>query len=226
MIKVLYEDNHLIAVQKRSSDLSQGDKTGDESLDSEVKKYIAEKYKKPGDVFLGVVHRLDRPVSGVILYARTSKALQRMNEMFRDGKVKKVYLAIVRERPPEDTQTISLYLKKNEVQNKSYVYDKEVKGSKKASLTYKIVSRSEKYYLLEVELHSGRHHQIRAQLSAIGCPIKGDLKYGFARSNEDGGISLMARRLVFEHPVKKEQVEIISPFPPGDIWNHFDTATI
>jgi 23S rRNA pseudouridine1911/1915/1917 synthase len=226
MIKVLYEDNHFIAVQKKSSDLSQGDKTGDESLDSEVKKYIAEKYKKPGDVFIGVVHRLDRPVSGVILYARTSKALQRMNEMFRDGKVKKVYLAIVRERPPEDTQTLSHYLKKNEAQNKTYVFDKEVKGSKKASLTYKIVSRSEKYYLLEVELHSGRHHQIRAQLAAIGCPVKGDLKYGFARSNEDGGISLMARRLEFIHPVKNELIQIISPFPTGDLWNHFDTTTV
>jgi 23S rRNA pseudouridine1911/1915/1917 synthase len=226
MIKVLFEDNHFIAVQKKSSDLSQGDKTGDESLDSEVKKYIAEKYKKPGDVFIGVVHRLDRPVSGVILYARTSKALQRMNEMFRDGKVKKVYLAIVRERPPEDTQTLSHYLKKNEAQNKTYVFDKEVKGSKKASLTYKIVSRSEKYYLLEVELHSGRHHQIRAQLAAIGCPVKGDLKYGFARSNEDGGISLMARRLEFIHPVKNELIKIISPFPAGDLWNHFDTTTV
>jgi 23S rRNA pseudouridine1911/1915/1917 synthase len=226
MLKILYEDNHLIAVQKRSSDLSQGDKTGDESLDTELKKYIAAKYNKPGDVFLGVVHRLDRPVSGVILYARTSKSLQRFNEMFRENQVKKTYLAIVRERPPEDNQTISHYLKKNEAQNKTYVYDREVKGSKQASLTYKIVSRSEKYYLLEVELHSGRHHQIRAQLSAIGCPIKGDLKYGFARSNEDGGISLMARRLEFIHPVKKEKIVIESPFPEGDIWNHFDITSV
>jgi 23S rRNA pseudouridine1911/1915/1917 synthase len=191
-----------------------------------VKKYIAAKYNKPGDVFLGVVHRLDRPVSGVILYARTSKSLQRFNEMFRENQVKKTYLAIVRERPPEDNQTISHYLKKNEAQNKTYVYDREVKGSKQASLTYKIVSRSEKYYLLEVELHSGRHHQIRAQLSAIGCPIKGDLKYGFARSNEDGGISLMARRLEFIHPVKKEKIVIESPFPEGDIWSHFDITSV
>jgi 23S rRNA pseudouridine1911/1915/1917 synthase len=226
MLRILYEDNHLIAVQKRSSDLSQGDKTGDESLDQEVKKYIAEKYKKPGDVFLGVVHRLDRPVSGVILYARTSKSLQRFNEMFRENQVKKTYLAIVRERPPEDSETITHFLKKNEVQNKTYVYDREVKGSKQASLTYKTISRSEKYYLLEIELHSGRHHQIRAQLSAIGCPIKGDLKYGFARSNEDGGISLMARRLEFIHPVKKEKIVIESPFPEGDIWNHFDITSV
>jgi 23S rRNA pseudouridine1911/1915/1917 synthase len=226
MIRVLYEDNHLIAVLKRSSDLSQGDKTGDESLDTEVKKYIAEKYKKPGDVFLGVVHRLDRPVSGVILYARTTKALQRLNEMFRGAEVKKTYLAIVKERPPEDTETITHYLKKNEKQNKSYVYDKEVKGSKKGSLTYKIVSRSDRYYLLEVELHSGRHHQIRAQLAAIGCPIKGDLKYGFPRSNDDASISLMARRLEFIHPVKKEKIVITAPFPETDIWSHFDISGV
>jgi 23S rRNA pseudouridine1911/1915/1917 synthase len=221
MVRVLYEDNHLIAVNKRSSDLSQGDKTGDTSLDTEVKNYIAEKYKKPGDVFLGVVHRLDRPVSGVILYARTSKALERLNEMFRGTQVKKTYLAIVKERPPEDTQTITHFLKKIEDQNKTYVYDKEVKGSKEASLTYRLVGRSERYYLLEIELHSGRHHQIRAQMSAIGCPVKGDLKYGYSRSNDDGSISLMARRLEFIHPVKKEKLVITAPFPEGDIWDLF-----
>ena len=221
MVRVLYEDNHLIAVLKRSSDLSQGDKTGDISLDTEVKKYLAEKYHKPGEVFLGVVHRLDRPVSGVILYARTSKALQRLNEMLREAQMKKTYLAIVKERPPEDTQTITHFLKKIEDQNKTYVYDKEVKGSKKASLTYRLAGRSERYYLLEIELHSGRHHQIRAQLAAIGCPIKGDLKYGYSRSNEDGSISLMARRLEFIHPVKKEKVVITAPFPEGDIWDLF-----
>jgi 23S rRNA pseudouridine1911/1915/1917 synthase len=226
MVRVLYEDNHLIAVLKRSSDLSQGDKTGDTSLETEVKKYIGEKYKKPGDVFLGVVHRLDRPVSGVILYARTSKALTRLNEMFRSTEVKKTYLAIVRERPPEDTQTLTHYLKKNETQNRTYVYDKEVKGSKKASLTYRLVSRSERYYLLEIELHSGRHHQIRAQMAAVGCPIKGDLKYGYSRSNDDGSISLMARRLEFIHPVKKEKIVITAPFPEGDIWNLFKDAEI
>ena len=226
MLKVLYEDNHIIAVSKRSSDLSQGDKTGDTSLDIEVKKYIAEKYNKPGDVFLGIVHRLDRPVSGVILYARTSKALQRLNEMFRTTQVTKVYLAIVRERPPEDQATITHFLKKNEKQNKTYVYDNEVKGSKNASLTYRIAGRSDRYYLLEIMLHSGRHHQIRAQLAHIGCPVKGDLKYGYSRSNNDGSISLMARKLEFIHPVKKEMMTITAPFPEGDIWKLFKNADI
>jgi 23S rRNA pseudouridine1911/1915/1917 synthase len=221
MAEILYEDNHIIAVYKKTSDLSQGDKTGDAPLDVEVKKYLAEKYKKPGDVFLGLVHRLDRPVSGVMLYARTSKALTRLNEMFQTKQVKKTYFAIVKERPPEEVATLKHYIKKNESQNKSYVYDTEVKGSKEASLTYKLIGRSEKYYLLEVELHSGRHHQIRAQLSKIGCPVKGDLKYGFARSNEDGGISLFARRLEFIHPVKKEPITIVAHFPEGDIWSAF-----
>jgi 23S rRNA pseudouridine1911/1915/1917 synthase len=218
MPEILYEDNHIIAVNKRSSELSQGDKTGDEPLESEIKKYIARKYNKPGDVFLGVVHRLDRPVSGVILYARTSKALARLNEMFRSTEVKKTYLAIVKDRPPEDEATIEHYLKKNEKQNKTYVYDYEVKDSKKASMSYRVAGRSDRYYLLEVDLHSGRHHQIRAQLAKIGCPIKGDLKYGFQRSNEDGSISLMARRIEFIHPVKKENIVITAPFPEGDIW--------
>ncbi len=221
MPEILYEDNHIIAVYKRSSDLVQGDKTGDVSLDTEIKKYLAEKYKKPGEVFLGVVHRLDRPVSGVMLFARTSKALTRLNEMFKTQQVKKTYLAIVKERPPEDEARITHYLKKNEAQNKSYVYDSEVKGSKEASLTYRLKGRSERFYLLEVELHSGRHHQIRAQLAKIGCPVKGDLKYGFPRSNEDGGISLFARRLEFVHPVKKESIKITAHFPEGDIWPAF-----
>jgi 23S rRNA pseudouridine1911/1915/1917 synthase len=221
MVEILYEDNHIIAVFKRSSDLAQGDKTGDVSLDTEVKKYLAEKYKKPGEVFLGVVHRLDRPVSGVLLYARTSKALERLNEMFRDKQVKKTYLAIVKEQPPEEEATITHFLKKNETQNKSYVFDKEVKGSKAASLTYRIKGRSERFYLLEIELHTGRHHQIRAQLAKIGCPIKGDLKYGFPRSNEDGSISLFARKVEFIHPVKKEPVTILAHFPEGDIWSVF-----
>jgi 23S rRNA pseudouridine1911/1915/1917 synthase len=221
MAEILYEDNHIIAAYKKSSDLAQGDKTGDESLDTEIKKYLARKYKKPGEVFLGVVHRLDRPVSGLILFARTSKALKRLNEMFREKQVKKIYLAIVKERPPEDEATITHFLKKNEKQNKSYVYDTEVKGSKEASLTYRLKGRSEKYYLLEIELHSGRHHQIRAQLAKIGCPVKGDLKYGYPRSNEDGGISLFARKLEFIHPVKKEPVKIIAHFPEGDLWSLF-----
>ena len=226
MPEILYEDNHIIAVNKRPSDLSQGDRSGDPSLDDEVKKYIARKYNKPGEVFLGVVHRLDRPVSGVILYARTSKALSRLNEMFRTSEVMKVYLAIVKNRPPEDTGTISHYLKKNEKQKKTYVYDTEVKGSKKASLTYRLAGRSDRYYLLEVILHSGRHHQIRAQLAEIGCPVKGDLKYGFSRSNDDGSISLMARRLEFIHPVKKEKIIITAPFPEGDIWQVFKNVNI
>lgn len=222
MPEILYEDNHLIAVNKRFSDLSQGDKSGDVSLDVDVKKYLAGKYNKPGEVFLGVIHRLDRPAGGVILYARTSKALSRMNEMFRTSRIKKIYLAIVKERPPENEATITHYLKKNEKQNKSYAFDKEVKGSKEASLTYCIKGRSDRYYLMEIELHSGRHHQIRAQLAAIGCPIKGDLKYGFSRSNENGSISLLARSIEFIHPVKKENIIITAPLPEGDLWKAFN----
>jgi 23S rRNA pseudouridine1911/1915/1917 synthase len=221
MPEILYEDNHLIAVYKRTSDLAQGDESGDESLDNQVKKYLAEKYKKPGDVFLGVIHRLDRPVSGVLLYARTSKALERLNEMFRNRQVKKIYWAIVKERPPEDESTITHFMKKNETQNKSYTYDTEVKGSKEARLSYKIIARSDRFYLIEIELHSGRHHQIRAQLAAIGCPVKGDLKYGFPRSNDDGSISLLARKIEFVHPVKKEMISITAHLPKGDVWHVF-----
>jgi 23S rRNA pseudouridine1911/1915/1917 synthase len=221
MTEILYEDNHLIAVFKRASDLSQGDKTGDEPIEADVKRYIATKYGKKGDVFLGIVHRLDRPVAGVMLFARTSKSLARLNEMFRENGVKKTYFAIVKERPPDIEATITNFLKKNEKQNKAYVYDSEVKGSKKASLTYRIKARSDKFYLLEVDLHTGRHHQIRAQLAHIGCPVKGDLKYGYPRSNEDGGISLFARKLEFVHPVKKEPVTITAHFPDGDIWHLF-----
>jgi 23S rRNA pseudouridine1911/1915/1917 synthase len=222
MPEILYEDNHIIAVNKRSSDLSQGDISGDESLDNKLKKYIAKKYNKPGKVFLGVVHRLDRPVSGVIIFARTSKALGRLNKIFQSREVKKIYWAIVRERPPGDQGTLVHFIKKNEKQNKSYVYDHQVTGSKEASLSYRIMARSERYYLIEVELHTGRHHQIRAQLSAIGCPVKGDLKYGFPRSNNDGSISLLARRIDFIHPVSQKKLSIIAPFPPGDIWQTFN----
>ncbi|TFG44055.1 MAG: RluA family pseudouridine synthase [Bacteroidia bacterium] len=221
MVEVLYEDNHLIAVYKKPSDLSQSDRTGDSALDSEVKKYLAEKYKKQGEVFLGVVHRLDRPVGGVMLFARTSKALRRMNEIFRTRDVRKTYLAVVIERPPEDEAVLTHYLKKNEKQNKTYVYDTEVKGSKQASLSYRLAGRSERFFLLEIELYSGRHHQIRAQLAKIGCPVKGDLKYGYSRSNEDGSISLFSRRLEFIHPVKKEKVSITAHFPQGDVWKLF-----
>src|SRR5512133_919280 len=221
MAEILYEDNHIIAVYKRSSDLAQGDRTGDAPLDTEIKKYLAEKYKKPGEVFLGVVHRLDRPVSGVILYARTSKALERLNEMFRTREIKKIYWAVVKERPPEDEATIKHFMKRNEKQNKSYTYDFEVKESKEASLSYKIIGHSDRFYLLEVELHTGRHHQIRAQLAAIGCPIRGDLKYGYKRSNEGGGISLHARRISFAHPVKKEEVTVVAPLPKEKGWDLF-----
>jgi 23S rRNA pseudouridine1911/1915/1917 synthase len=222
MVQILYEDNHIIAVNKRSSDISQGDKTGDSSLDTEIKRYLAKKYRKPGEVFLGVVHRLDRPVCGVILYARTSKALERLNEMLRKGEVRKTYLAMVKEKPPEERATIIHYLKKNEKQNKTLVFDTEVKGSKQARLTYSIAGRSDRYYLLEIELHTGRHHQIRAQLAKMGCPIKGDLKYGYPRSNPDGSISLIARRIEFIHPVKKEKIVITAPFPERDIWREFN----
>lgn len=226
MVEVLYEDNHLIAVYKKASDLAQSDKTGDPAMDSEIKSYLAKKYNKPGEVFLGVVHRLDRPVSGITLFARTSKALQRLNDMFRTREVKKIYLAIVRERPPEDEAVLTHFLKKNEKQNKTYVYDSEVKGSKSASLSYRLAGRSERFFLLEIELHSGRHHQIRAQLAKIGCPVKGDLKYGFPRSNEDGSISLFARRLEFIHPVKKEKISITAHFPEGDVWKLFRDAGV
>jgi len=218
---VLYEDNHIIIVNKRSSDLVQGDSTGDESLDEMVKAYIREKYNKPGDVFLGVVHRLDRPVSGCVVYARTSKALSRLSELFRTREVKKLYWAVVSERPPAEEGVLSSYLKKNEKQNKSYVYETEVKGSKQAELSYRLLARSERFYLLEIDLQTGRHHQIRAQLAAAGCPVKGDLKYGSKRSNEGGGISLHARRVSFIHPVKKTEVTVEAPLPDDKTWRLF-----
>ena len=221
MPEVLYEDNHLIVVNKKPSDLVQGDASGDISLDEEVKSYIAKKYNKPGAVFLGVIHRLDRPVGGVVVYARTSKALARMNDMFRNGLVKKTYLAVVKERPPKEEDTLTNYLKKNEKLNKTFVHDTQVKDSKKASLTYRILGRSDRYYLLSVDLHTGRHHQIRAQLANIGCPIRGDLKYGYPRSNEDGSISLFAHRIEFDHPVSKEHIVVEAPLPKGDIWSVF-----
>lgn len=219
--EILYEDNHIIIVNKRSSDLVQGDGTGDESLDNIVRAYIKEKYGKPGDVFLGVVHRLDRPVSGCVVYARTTKALTRLSELFRTRDVKKCYWAIVTDRPPAEEGTLQSYLKKNEKQNKSYVYDKEVKGSKSAELSYRILARSERYYLLEIDLHTGRHHQIRAQLAAAGCPVRGDLKYGAKRSNEGGGISLHSRRVTFIHPVRNEEISVVAQVPDDRIWKLF-----
>lgn len=221
-MKVVYEDNHLIVVNKTASEIVQGDKTGDEPLSEIVKRYIKEKYAKPGNVFLGVTHRLDRPVSGLVLFAKTGKALARMNEMFRNGEVKKTYWAIVKQRPPQEEGELVHYLVRNEKQNKSYAYDREVKDSKKAILHYRLIAHSENYFLLEVDLKTGRHHQIRCQLAKMGCPIKGDLKYGFPRSNPDGSICLHARQIRFVHPVSKLPVDITAPLPAGNLWKSFD----
>ncbi|WP_439182616.1 RluA family pseudouridine synthase [Carboxylicivirga taeanensis] len=221
-LDILYEDNHIIAVNKSSSDIVQGDKTGDETLSDRVKAYIKKKYNKPGDVFLGVVHRLDRPVSGVVLFARTSKALSRLNKMFQDKEVKKTYWALVAELPAEDSGRLRHYILKNSEKNKSYAFPKERAGAKEAILNYKLISGLKNYYMLEVDLETGRHHQIRCQLAKIGCPIRGDLKYGFPRSNKDGSISLHARRVEFMHPVKKELITIVAPTPDTEnLWKEF-----
>ena len=216
---VLYEDNHIIAVNKSSSEIVQGDKTGDQPLSETIKLYLKEKYNKPGDVFLGVVHRLDRPVSGVVLFAKTSKALTRLNEMFRTQEIKKTYWAIVKEKPEQPEGRLEHYLTRNEKQNKSMAYDKPRSDAKKAALSYRMIAQSDTYYLLEVQLETGRHHQIRCQLAKMGCPIKGDLKYGFPRSNPNGGISLHARSVEFIHPVSKEFIQLTAPFPTDDkLW--------
>lgn len=216
---VLYEDNHIIAVNKTNSEIVQGDKTGDEPLSETLKKYLKEKYNKPGEVFLGVTHRLDRPVSGVVIFAKTSKALTRLNEMFRNQEVKKTYWAIVKDRPAETEGRLEHYLLRNEKQNKSVAHTKMVPNAKKASLSYKLISHSDNYFLLEVQLETGRHHQIRCQLAKMGCPIKGDLKYGFPRSNPNGGISLHARYVEFVHPVSKQLIQITAPCPADDkLW--------
>lgn len=219
---VVYEDNHIIVVNKTASEIVQGDKTGDTPLSETVKEYIKNKYNKPGNVFLGVTHRLDRPVSGLVVFAKTSKALSRLNDMFRLGEVKKTYWAVVKERPKELEGELTNWLVRNEKQNKSYAYLKEVPNSKKAILRYKLIAHSENYHLLEVDLQTGRHHQIRCQLAKMGCPIKGDLKYGSPRSNPDGSICLHARRIAFVHPVSKESIEIEAPVPSGNLWNGFD----
>ena len=219
---VVYEDNHIIVVNKTSSEIVQGDKTGDTPLSEMVKQYLKEKYNKPGNVFIGVTHRLDRPVSGLVVFAKTSKALPRLNEMFRNGEVKKTYWAIVKECPKETEGELVHYLVRNEKQNKSYAYDKEVKNSKKAVLHYKLIGHSQNYYLLEVDLKTGRHHQIRCQLAKMGCPIKGDLKYGSPRSNPDGSICLHARTVQFVHPVSKEMIRLTAPVPEGNLWNGFE----
>ena len=219
---VVYEDNHIIVVNKTASEIVQADKTGDTPLSETVKQYLKEKYQKPGNVFLGVTHRLDRPVSGLVIFAKTSKALTRLNEMFRAGVVKKTYWAVVKNAPKESEGELVHFLVRNEKQNKSYAYDKEVPNSKKAVLDYRLIGRSENYYLLEVDLKTGRHHQIRCQLAKMGCPIKGDLKYGSPRSNPDGSICLHARRVRFVHPVSKELIELKAPLPEGNLWKGFE----
>lgn len=217
-MQIVYEDNHIIIVSKRSGEIVQGDKTGDVPLSESVKQYIKEKYAKPGAVFLGVVHRLDRPVNGLVVFARTSKALERLNRMFANGEVQKTYWAITQNRPEADEGTLEHWLTRNEKQNKSYASEREKPGAKRAILKYKVIGESERYNLLEINLLTGRHHQIRCQLAAIGCPIKGDLKYGAKRSNPDGSISLLARHVEFVHPVSKELISVDAPLPDDVLW--------
>ena len=218
-LEVLFEDNHIIIVNKKAGDITQGDKTGDKPLSEVVKEYIKEKYQKPGNVFIGTVHRLDRPTSGIVIFARTSKALERLNKMLREKTIKKTYWALVKNTPKKNEATLVNYLKKDSKKNKSFVYKKEISGSKKATLHYKILKKLDTYSLLEIDLETGRHHQIRTQLSYIGSPIKGDLKYGFKRSNKDGSISLHARKINFIHPVSKANISVIAPTPNDVIWN-------
>ena len=221
-MNVLYEDNHIIVVNKQSGEIVQGDKTGDTPLSDIVKAYLKEKYNKPGNVFLGVVHRLDRPVSGVVLFAKTSKALPRLNKLFAEHeKVKKTYWAIVANKPTQESGTLTHWLTRNEKTNTAKAYDREVPNSKKAVLDYRLIAASERYFLLEIQLHTGRHHQIRCQLAKMGCPIKGDLKYGAPRSNPDGSICLHARYLELEHPVSHEAISITAPVPQEALWRAF-----
>jgi len=218
-LQILHEDNHIIVINKRVGDIVQGDKTGDKPLSDIVKEYIKEKYNKPGEVFLGVVHRLDRPTTGIVVFAKTSKSLERLNKMFSERETQKTYWAIVKNKPPKTQSNLVHFIKRNEKNNTSKAHIKEVPESKLASLDYKIIKELHNYFALEIELHTGRHHQIRAQLQAINCPIKGDLKYGFDRSNPDGGIHLHARKLEFVHPVSKEKIKIVAPLPNDVIWN-------
>lgn len=218
-LDVLFEDNHLIIINKKSGDIIQGDKTGDKPLSEIVKQYIKEKYNKPGNVFLGVVHRLDRPTTGAVVFARTSKALERFNKMLRDKKVNKTYWAVVKNKPKEEKDTLTGFLRKNPKNNKSTSYSSEIEGGKKAVLHYKTIKSLDNYHLLEVDLETGRHHQIRCQLASIGSPIKGDLKYGFDRSNKDASIHLHARKIEFTHPVTNEKILVTAPTPNEVIWN-------
>ncbi len=221
--RILFEDNHLIIINKLPGELVQGDETGDVTLADKVKEYLKVTYNKPGNVYLGIPHRLDRPTSGIVVYTKTEKALIRLNEAFKGSSVKKTYWAVVDNMPKKSESTLIHYIVRNSANNKSVAYPKEIKGSKLAKLDYKVIGKSEKYYLLEIALHTGRHHQIRAQLAAIGLHIKGDLKYGFPRSNPDGGIHLHARKIVFTHPVKKEELTIIAPPPHDTVWDYFAT---
>lgn len=222
-MEILYEDNHLIIVNKNNNEIVQGDKTGDEPLVETLKKYLKDKYKKPGNVFCGVTHRLDRPVSGIVVFAKTGKALTRLNAMFQTHDVKKTYWAIVKQMPEPAEGHLEHYILRNEKQNKSYAYDQPRAGAKRALLNYKTIGASDRYYLLEIDLETGRHHQIRCQLAAIGCPIKGDLKYGFARSNANGGISLHARRIEFIHPVSKKFISVTAPVPDDNLWRQMES---
>lgn len=221
-MKVLYEDNHIIVINKAAGEIVQGDKTGDESLCDTMKRYIKEKYAKPGNVFIGLPHRLDRPVSGIVVFAKTSKALERLNRMFSEGGVKKIYWALTKGVPVPAEAELESWILRNEKMNKSFSYPKEVKGSKRALLHYRLAAASQNYNLIEVELKTGRHHQIRCQLSSIGCPIKGDIKYGAQRSNPDGSISLHARYIEFTHPVSKELIAITAPLPNDRLWQSFE----
>lgn len=224
---ILYEDNHLVIVNKQAGEIVQGDKTGDTPLSDIVKDWLKEKYNKPGNVYLGVVHRLDRPVSGVVLFAKTSKALPRLNKMFAEhNKVNKTYWAIVQNRPQEPQGTLTHWLTRQEKNNTARAYDREVPGSKKAVLDYELIASGDRYHLLEIHLHTGRHHQIRCQLAKIGCPIKGDLKYGAPRSNPDGSISLHARTLTLEHPVNHESISVTAPVPDDKLWLALSHETI
>ena len=218
-MQVVYEDNHIIIVYKESGEIVQGDKTGDTPLSETVKDYIKTKYNKPGNVFLGVVHRLDRPVAGLVIFARTSKALTRLNAMFKNGDIHKTYWAITKNVPPAVEGTLVNWLTRNEKQNKSYAYEREVPGAKKAVLSYRVIGHTANYQLLEVHLMTGRHHQIRCQLAHMGCPIKGDLKYGAKRSNPDGSISLLSHAVDFEHPVSHERICLVSPLPDDHLWH-------
>ncbi len=218
-LQILFEDNHLIIINKRSGDIIQGDKTGDTPLNEIIKAYLKERYNKPGNVFLGVVHRLDRPTTGIVVFAKTSKALERFNKMLRDKMVNKTYWAVVKNKPKNASDTLIGFLRKNQKNNKSTSYTSEIKGSKRAILHYKILKSLDNYHLLEINLETGRHHQIRCQLAAIGSPIKGDLKYGFNRSNKDASIHLHARKIEFIHPVSKENISIIAPTPNNVIWD-------